>query len=140
MLEKTPESPLDCKIKPVNPKENQLWIFIVNSDAEAETPIFWPSYVKSWLIRIDPDTGKDWRQKEKGAIGNDMIRWSHCLNGHEFEQTLGDSEGQGSLACCSPCGCKELDTTEQLNDNQKNDYNLLKAQIMLHIFLAVKYF
>ena len=116
VLEKTLESPLDCKIKPVNPKGNQSLIFIERTDAEAEAPILWPPHVKNWLIGKDPDVGKDWRQEEKGTMEEEMVGWHHWLNGHEFEQALGDSEGEGSLACCSPWGCKELDTTEQLNN------------------------
>ena len=80
------------------------------TDAEAEAPILWPLDVKSQLIWKDPDAGKDWRQKEKGAVEDEKVRFHHWLNGHEYEQTLGDSEGQGSLACCSPWGHKELDT------------------------------
>ena len=102
VLEKTLEGPLDSKeIKPVNPKENQSWIFTGRTDAEAEAPILWPPDVKSWLTGKDPDAGKDWRQ-EKGMTEDEMVGWHHWLNGHEFEQTLEDSEGQGSLACCSP--------------------------------------
>ena len=109
-LEKTLESPLDCtEIKPVNLKGNQSWIFIRRTDAEA--PILWPPDVKSWLIGKDPDTGKDWRQEEKGTTEDEMAGWHHRLDGHEFEQTLGDNEGQGSLACCSQWGHKESDTT-----------------------------
>ena len=88
-------------LKPVNPKGNQFWIFIGRTDAEAETPIFWPPDVKNWLIWKAPDAGKDWRQKEKRVAKNEMVRYHHWFNGHEFEQTLGDSEGQGSLTCCS---------------------------------------
>ena len=113
VLEKIPESPLDCKeIQSVNPKGNQSWIFIGRTDAEAETPKLWPPDVKSWLIKKDPDAGKDWRQ-EKGTTKDKMVGWYHRLNGHEFEQALGDGEGQGSLACWSPWGGKESDTTEQ---------------------------
>ena len=105
------------EIKPVNPKGNQSWMFIGRTDVKAEALILWPSDAKSWLIRIDPDAGKDWRQEEKGTTEMDeMAGWHHQLNGHEFEQDLADGEGQGSLACCSPWGCKELDTTEQLNN------------------------
>ena len=117
VLEKTFESPLDCKMKPVNLKGNQLWIFIRWTDAEAEAPILLPPDVKSQLIGKDPDAGKDWRQKEKGMAENEMVRQHHWLNGHEFEQTLGHSEGQGSLVCCSPWGHEESDTTEWLNCN-----------------------
>ena len=94
MLEKTLESPLDCKeIKPVHPKGNQSWIFIGRTDAEAETPIFWPPNVKNWPIGKDPDVGKDWRQEEKGTTEDEMVGWHHRLNGNEFEQAPGDSEG-----------------------------------------------
>ena len=115
VLEKTLESPLDCKVtKPVNPKGNQPWIFIERTDAKAEGPILWPLDDKSWLIGKDLDAGKDWRQEEKGMTKDKMVAWHHWFNGHEFEQILGDGEGQRSLACCSPWGHNELDTTEQL--------------------------
>ena len=123
VLEKTLESPLDCKeIKPVHPKGNQSWIFIGRTDVEAEAPILWPPDAKSWLIRKDPDAGKDWRQEEKGTIEDEMVGWHHWLNGHEFEQAPGDGEGQGSLACCSPCGRKESDITERLNNNNNKTF------------------
>ena len=116
VLEKTLESPLDCKeIQPVNPKGNQSWIFIGRTGAEAETSIFWPPDVKNWLIGKDPDAGKGWRWEEKGMTEDEMVGWHHKLNGHELEQVLGVGDGQGSLVCCSPWGCKELDTTEWLN-------------------------
>ena len=102
-------------IQPVHPKGNQPWIFIRRTDAEAETPILWPSDTKSWLIGKDPDAGKDWRQEEKGMTEDEVVGWHHWLNGHEFEQALGVGDGQGSLVCCSPWGCKESDTTERLN-------------------------
>ena len=105
ILELHLESPLDSKeIKPVNSKRNQPWIFIEKTDAEAEAPILWPHVAKGWLIGQDPDAGKDWRQEEKGTTEDKLVGWHHWLNGHEFEQTLGDSQGQGSLVCCSPCG------------------------------------
>ena len=85
VLEKSLESPLDCKeIQPVHPKGNQSWIFIGRTDFEAETPIIWPPDVKNWLIGKDSDTGKDWRQKEKGMTEDEMVGWDHWLNGHEF--------------------------------------------------------
>ena len=117
VLEKTHlESPLDCKeIKRVNPKENQSWIFIARTDAEAETPMLWPPDVKSWLIGKDPDAGKDWDHEEKGTTENKMVGWHHRLNGHEFEQAPGVGDGQRSLACCSPWGRKESDMTERPN-------------------------
>ena len=93
-LEKTVESPLDCKeIKPVNPKRYQFWIFFGRTDAEAEAPVLWSPDVKSQLIRKDLDAGKDWRQEEKGVTEDEMVGWYHWLNGHEFEQVLGDGEG-----------------------------------------------
>ena len=86
VLEKTLESPLDCKdIQPVHPKGNQSWIFIGSTDAEAETPVLWPPDVKNWLTGKDPDVGKDWRQEEKGMTEGEMVGWHHRLNGHEFE-------------------------------------------------------
>ena len=110
VLEKTLVSPLDCKeIKPVRPKGNQSWIFIGSTDAEA--PILWPPDAKRHPL--DSDAGKDWRH-EKVVTENEMVGWHHWLNGREFEQAPGDGEGQGSLACCSPWGRKELDMSEQL--------------------------
>ena len=100
---KTLESPLDCKeIKPINSKGNQPWIFIGRTDAEA--PILWPPDAKSQFIGKDPDTGKYWRQKEKGTAEDEMVRWHHWVNGLEVEQAPGDGGGQRSLACCSPWG------------------------------------
>ena len=117
--EKTLESHLDCKeIKPDNPKGNQLWMFTGRTDAEAETPILWPPDTKSQLIRRDPDARKDWMQ-EKGATDEEMVGWRCRFDGHEFEQAAGDGGGQGSLACCSPWGRKEWDTTEWLNNNNQ---------------------
>ena len=103
VLEKTLESPLDCKeIQPVHPKADQSWIFIGRTDAEAETPILWPADRKNWLIWKDSDSGKDWRQEKKGTTEDEMVGW-HCrLNGHEFEEFMGVGDGQGGLACCSP--------------------------------------
>ena len=104
MLEKILESPLDSKeINPVNPKGNQLWIFIGRTDAEAEAPIFWPPDAKSRPTGKDPDAGKDGRQ-EKGTAEDGIVRWHQWFNRHEFEQTLGDSGGQRNLECCSPWG------------------------------------
>ena len=104
---------------PVHPKGNQPWIFIGRTDAGDEAPILWPPDAKNLLIGKDLDAGKDWRQ-EKGAIENEMVRKHHQLNRHEFEQTLGDGEGQRSLVCCSPWGRKESDMTWQLNNNNKS--------------------
>ena len=112
VLEKTLESPLNCKeIQPVHPKGNQSWMFIRRTDAEAETPILWPPDAKWWLIWKDPDAGKDGGQEEKGMTEDETVVCHHWLNEHECEQTPGDSEGQGSLLCCSPWDRRELDTT-----------------------------
>ena len=101
VLEETPESPLNCKeIKPVNTRGNQHWRFIGRTDAKA--PILWPPDVKSQLI--GKDAGKGWGQEEKGATEDEMVGWHHRLSGREFEKTLGDGEGQGVRACCSPWG------------------------------------
>ena len=114
LLDKTLESPLDTKeIRPVNPKGNQPWIFFGGTDAEV--PILWPPDMKSWLLGKDTNAGKDWGQEEKRVTEDEVVGWHHWLNGHEFEQTQGDSEGQGGLAW----GCKESDTTWQLNNNNK---------------------
>ena len=118
-LEKILENPLDGKeIKPLSPKENQPWILIGRTDAEAEAPVLWPPGAMNQLIRKDPDAGKDWRQKEKGMTEDEMVRWHHWLNRYEFEQVLGDGEGQGNLVCCSPWGHKVLGTTECLNNKK----------------------
>ena len=107
VLEKTLESPLDCKkIKPVNPKINQSLIFIARTDAEAEASILWPPEAKNWFIGKDLDAGKDWRQEEKGMTEDEMVGWHDWHNGHEFEQAPGVGDGQESLVCCSPWGGK----------------------------------
>ena len=121
VLEKTLESPLDCKeIQPVHPKGNQSSIFIGRTDAKAEIPILWPPDAKNWLFEKAPDAGKDWRQEEKGTTDDEMVGWHHWLNGHEFEQALGIGEGQGSLAYCSLWGRKKSDMTEWLNWTELN--------------------
>ena len=126
VLEKTLVSSLDYKeIKPVNAKGNQSWIFIGRTDSEAETPKLWPPDAKSWLIRKDPDARKNWRQEEKGLTEDEMVEWHHWLNGHEFEQSLGDGEGQGSLVYCSLWGCRVGHDweTEQQQDREKTNIN-----------------
>ena len=107
-------------IQPVHPKGNQSWIFIRRTDAEAGTPILWPPDANNWLIWKDPVAGKDRRCEEKGTTKDKMVGWHHRLNGHDFEKTLGVGDGQGGLACCSPWGHKETDTTEQLNWTELN--------------------
>ena len=115
VLEKTLESPLDCKeTLLVCPKGDQSWIFIGRTDVEAETPILWPPDAKNWLIGKDPDAGKTQRW-EKGTTEDGMVGWHHWLNGHEFEWTPWVGDGQRGLVCCSPWDCKESDTTERLN-------------------------
>ena len=94
------------EIQPVPPKGDQSWIFIGRTDVEAETPILWPPHAKSWLIWKDPDAGKDWRQEEKGMTEDEMVGWHHRPNAHEFEWAPEVGDGQGGLACCSPCGCR----------------------------------
>ena len=115
VLEKTLESPLDCKeIQPVHSQGDQSWVFFGRTDAEAETPIFWPPNVKSWLIGKDSDAGRGWGQEEKGTTKEEMAGWHHWLDGRESEWTLGVGDGQGGLACCNSWGRKESDTTERL--------------------------
>ena len=98
-------------IKPVNPKGNHPWIFTGRTDDEAETPILWQPDEKSRIIGKDPDAGKDWGHEEKEVTEDEMVGWHHWLNGHEFEQTQGYSEGQRSLVCFNPWGRKESDMT-----------------------------
>ena len=129
VLKKTLVSPLDCKeIKPVNLKGNQSWICIGRTDAEAEAPILWPPEAKSRLTGKDRDAGKGWRQEEKRTTEDEMVGWHHWLNGHESEQTLGDGEGQGRLACCRPGvtkGQTQLSAWTTSTTNQKICYTLI---------------
>ena len=114
-LEKTLESPLDCKeIQPVHPKGDQSWVFIGRTDAKAEIPILWPPHSKSWLIGKDSDSGRDRGQEEKGMTEDEMAGWYHRLDGHEFEWTLGVGDEQGGLACHDSWGHKQSDRTEWL--------------------------
>ena len=116
VLEKTLESPLDCKeIQPVHSKGDQSWVLIGRTDAKAETPVLWPPHAKSWLIGKDSDAGRDWGHKETGTTEVEMAGWHHRLDGHEFEWTPGVGDGQGGLVCCDSRGHKESDTTEWLN-------------------------
>ena len=116
VLEKTLESPLDCKeTQPVHPKGNQSWVFIGRTDAEAETPVLWPPDGKNRLIGKDPDAGKDWGQEEKGTTEDEIVGWHHRLHGHECGWAPGVGDGEGGLACCSSWGLKESETTERLN-------------------------
>ena len=116
VLEKTLESPLDCKeIQPVHSEGDQPWVFFGRNDAKAETPVLWPRHVKSWLTGKDSDAGRDWGQEEKGMTEDEIAGWHHWLDGCESERTPGLGDGQEGLACCNSWGLKELDTTEQLN-------------------------
>ena len=116
VLEKTLESPLDCKeIQPVHYKGDQPWVFIGRTYAKAETPVLWPPHEKSWLIGKDPDAGRDWRQEEKGTTEDEMAGWHHQLDGRESGWTPGVGDGQGGLECWNSWGCKESDMTEWLN-------------------------
>ena len=117
VLEKMLESPLDSKeIQLVNPKENQSWISIGRTDAEAETPILWLPDTKNWLNGKDPDAGKDWRQEEKGTTEDEMVGWMASPTWWTWVwASSGSGDQQGSLVCCSLWGCRELDMTERLN-------------------------
>ena len=115
VLEKTLESPLNCKeIQPVHSEGDQPWDFFGRNDAKAGTPVFWPPHAKSWLIGKDSDAGRDWGQEEKGTTEDEMAGWHHWLDGRESERTPGVGDGRGGLACCDSWGRKELDTTERL--------------------------
>ena len=116
VLEKTLESPLDCKeIQPVHSKGDQSWVFFGGNDAKAEALVLWPPHVNSWLIGKDSDAGRDWGQEEKGTTEDEMAGWHHWLNGHEFGWTPGVGDGQGGLGCCNSWGRRESDMTERLN-------------------------
>ena len=133
MLEKTLQSPLNCKeIQPVHLKGNQSWLFIRGTDAKAETPVLWPPHVKSWLIRKDSHAGRDWGQEEKGTSVDEMVVWHDRLNGHGFGWTPGVGDGQRGLTCCDSWGHKELDTTERLTWTETvylSDFNLYSNPI-----------
>ena len=125
VLEKTLESPLDCKkIQPVHSEGDQPWNFFVRNDAQAETLVLWPPHAKSWLIGKDSDAGRDWGQEAYGTTEDEMAGWHHWLDGHESEWTPGDGDGQGGLACCDSWGLKESDTTEGLNWTKLNTENI----------------
>ena len=126
VLEETLESPLDWKeIKSVNPKGNQPWIFIGKTDAEAEAPKLWPPVAKSWLIRKDPDAGKDWRQEEKGMTEDEILRWYHWVDGHEFEWAPGIGDGQESLVCTDHGVTKSLKCLSDWTELTLTDWAIL---------------
>ena len=138
VLEKTLESPLDCKeIQPVHPKGDQFWVFIGRADVVAETPILWPPDAESWLIWKDPEAGKDWRWEEKGTTEDEMAGWHHWLSGHGFGWTLGVGDGQEGLACCGSWSHKELDRTERLYWTELTS-QMVKLKSKLNYFLNFK--
>ena len=121
VLEKTLESPLDCKeIQPVHSEGDEPWDFFGRNDAIAETPVLWPPHAKSWLLGKDSDAGRDWGQEEKGMTEDKMAGWHHWLDGRECEWTPGVGDGQGSLTCCGSLGLKESGMTERLNWTELN--------------------
>ena len=132
VLEKTLESPLDCReIQPVHPKGDQSWVFFGRNNAKAKTPILWPPHAKSWLIGKDSDAGRDWGLEEKGMTEDEMAGWHHRLDGREFQWSPGVGDGQGGLACCNSWGCKELDTTEWLNWTELNLLVVWQVSVIL---------
>ena len=121
VLEKTPESPSDCKvIQPVHSKGDSPWVFFGRTEAKAETPVLWSLHAKSWLTGKNSDAGRDWGQEEKGMTEDEMAGWHHGLDEWESEWIPGVGDGQGVLACCNWWGCKESDTTERLNWTELN--------------------
>ena len=137
VLEKTLESPLDCKeIQPVHSKGDQPWDFFGRNDAEAEAPVLWPPHAKSWLIGKDSDAGRDWEQEKKRTTEDEMAGWHHWLDERESEWTLGVGDGQGGLVCCDSWGRKESDMTERLNwTDEQNILYLYKAIIEIYIHM-----
>ena len=132
VLEKTLESPLDCKeIQPVHSEGDQPWDFFGGNDAEAETTVLWPPHAKSWLIGKDSDAGGDWGQEEKGKPEDEMAGWHHWLYGLESEWTPGVGDGQGGLVCCDSWLHKDSDMMEQLNWTELNS----KLEVAVAIIL-----
>ena len=132
------EESLDCKeIQPVHPKGDQFWVSIGRTAVEAETPILWPPDVKNWLILKDPDAGKDWGQ-DKGVAEDEMVGWHHQLNGHEFEQALGNGDGPGGLVCCSPWSWKESDRTEETELNWERDDQRYKSTFEVNMITEIR--
>ena len=137
VLEKTLESPLDCKeIQPVHSEGDQSWVFFGRNDAKAETPILWPPHAKSWLIGKDSDAGKNWGQEEKGMTEDKRVGWHHWLDGHESEWTPGDGDGQGGLACCDSWDGKESNITEWLNWTDWTDSENFYKKIFKTLFVS----
>ena len=118
------------EIQQVHPKGDQSWVFFGRTDAKAETPILWSPHVKSWLTGKDPDAGRDWGQEEKGSTEDEMARWHHWLDGHEFGWIPGVGDGQGGLVCCDSWGHKESDTTEWLNWTELKIMHIFKISVL----------
>ena len=136
VLEKTLESPLDCKeIQPVHSEGDQSWVFFGRNDAKAETPVHWPPHAKIWLIGKDSDAGRNWGQEEKGTIEDEMAGWHHQLDGRGSEWTPGVGDGQGGLAYCNSRGRRESDMTEQLNWTELMMFFLLDNFIYFYIHM-----
>jgi len=141
VLEKTLESPLDCKdIQPVHPKGDQSWVFIGRTDAKAETPILWPPDAKSWLIGKDPDSGKDWGQEEKGTTEDEMAGWHHRHNGHGFRWTLGVGDGHGGLVCCGSWGPKSQTRLSNWTELNWTVFDQIYSQIIQYFMCSVRNF
>ena len=141
VLEKTLESPLDCKeIQPVHSKGDQSWVFTGRTDAKAEAPVLWPPHVKSRLIGKDSDAGRDWEQEEKGMTEDEMAGWHYWLNGRESGWTPGVGDGQGGLACCDSWGHKESNTTEWLNwtELKVNQLYIYIYPLFLRLFFPIE--
>ena len=123
------ESPLDSKeIKLVNPRGNQTWIFIGRTHVEAKALILWPPDGKIWHLGKDLDAGKYWGQEETGTTEDELVGWHYWLNGHKFEETQGDIDGQRGLVCCSPWGCKDSYMTSWLNNSNNNKRYVIQSQ------------
>ena len=138
VLEKTLESPLNSKeIKSVNPKGNQLWIFIGRTDAKAEASILWSPDAKSQLIGKDPDAGKDWGYEQKGATEDEVVGWHHWLSAYECEQALGDGEGQGSLACLQSMWSQKVRHDLAIEQQHLKNCTLLMSGKKIYILLLL---
>ena len=142
MLEKTPESPLDCKvIQPVHSKGDQPWVIFGRNDAKAETLGLWPPHAKSWLIGKDPDAGRDWGKEEKGTTEDEMDGWHPRLNGGEFGWTPEFCDGQGGLLCCNSWGRKEwakAEWTEEQISHIPFYFNFLFSPFFSGIVLYIR--
>ena len=145
VLEKTPESPLDCKeIQPVHSEGDQPWDSFGRNDAKAETPVLCPPHAKSWLIGKHSDAGREWGQEEKGMTEDEMAGWHHRLDGpygksKRVEWTAGVGDGQGGLVCCHSLSHKESDMTEWLNWTEGLFLGFLFYYIDLHVSMPVYY-